>query len=150
LEIKQIVSFSDGTTAELKANDSGLESPADAITTLSIKQIVRPGGFDSEGTYHVDDKSYDFSLPIFGDVKMKLRYVNVADIPNEPLRQRLEEANPSKIVIGEDAHNPGKGWEARVVWAFELVNGKRYLTRNVFTSKDKQNVEARMVYNYHD
>lgn len=149
LEIQQASSLPDGTTTEFRVDDSGLDSPAGAITILRIKQTVNPGGFDSEGIYHLDGKLQAFSLPIFGDVKMKLQYINVADVPNEPLRQRLDKANPSSIVIGEVAHNRARGWEASVVWAFELVDGQRYLTRNIFTSKDKQKVEARMVYDYH-
>lgn len=149
LEIQQTSSLSDGTTTEFAVGDSGLDSPADAVITLCIKQIVRPGSFDSMGTYHLDGKPQEYSLPIFGDVNMRLQYINVADISSEPLRQRLEKANPSKIVIDESAHNPGKGWKAQVVWAFELVNEKRYLTRNVSTWNDKEKVEARMVYDYY-
>ncbi|KAJ5129069.1 hypothetical protein N7448_002781 [Penicillium atrosanguineum] len=148
LEIKQASSLPDGTTAEFTVNDSGLDSPAGAVITLHIKQTVRPGSFDSMGTYHLDGKPQEFSLPIFGDVNMRLQYINVANISNETLRQRLEKANPSKIVINESADNPDKGWEAQVVWAFELVNEKRYLTRNVSTWNDKERVEARMVYDY--
>lgn len=97
----------------------------------------------------MDGEPKDFSLPIFGNVNMSLQYINVDDISNEPLRRRLEPGNPSKIVIDESAHNSGKGWDARVVWAFELVDGKRYLTRNVSTWNDKDKVETRMVYDYH-
>ncbi|KAJ6104788.1 hypothetical protein N7523_011108 [Penicillium sp. IBT 18751x] len=149
LDIKQTSFLSDGTSVEFTLDDSGLDSPADAVTTLHIKQTVSPGSFDSIGTYYLDGKPQEYSLPIFGDVNMRLQYINVADINSEPLRQRLERANPSKIVIEESAHNPGKGWKAQVIWAFELINEKRYLTRNVSTWNEKEKVEARMVYDHH-
>lgn len=148
LEIEQAISMPDGTTAELTFDDSGLNSPADAVMILRIKQTVSPGSFDSMGTYHVDGKSQHFKLPIFGDVDMRLQYINVAEVNDECLREKLEKANPSKIVIEESAQNPGQGWKAQVVWAFELVNEKRYLTRNVSTWNEKEKLEARMVYDY--
>lgn len=149
LKIKQAISLPDGTTAEVTDDTARFDPPADAITTLRIKQTVNPGGFDSEGTYTVDGKPQDVALPIFGEVVMQLRYMNVAEIPDETLRQKLGEASPSKTLIDEVASNSSKGWEARVKWGFELIDGKRYLTRNVTTTKDRHTVDARMVYDYH-
>lgn len=149
LKIKQAISLPDGTTAEVTDDNPSFDPPADAITTLCIKQTVYPGGFDSEGTYPVDGKPQDVALPIFGDVMVQLRYMNVAEIPDETLRQKLGEASPSKTLIDEVSYNPSKCWEARVKWGFELIDRTRYLTRNVTTTKDRHTANARMVYDYH-
>lgn len=119
------------------------------MTTLHITQTVHPGSFDSDGHYPMDGVAHDYTLPIFGDVQMLLRYANVADVADKVLREKLIEANPSKIVIDEEASNSSKGWDARVIMAFELIDGKRYLTRNVVNWNDKERVTAKMVYNYH-
>lgn len=148
LKIKQAICLPDGTTAEVADNTSTSSPPDGAVTTLHIRQTVNPGGFDSEGLYPIDGKRKDYSLPIFGDVMMQLRYMNVADVPDEALREKFVEANPPKTVIGEVAQNSSKGWQAQVMWGFEMINGKRYLTRNVSTRKDKEKVDARMVYDY--
>lgn len=111
-------------------------------------QTVNPGGFDSEGSYPVNGERKDYSLPIFGHVMMQLRYINVADVPDEALRAKLIEGNPSNIVIDECAENSFKGWQAKVIWGFEMIEGKRYLTRHVTTTKDEDKVDARMVYDY--
>lgn len=149
LKIRQAISLPDGTTADTTDDTCSSNPPDGAITTLHIKQVVKPGGFDSEGSYPVDGKPKDYSLPIFGDVMMQLRYMNVANISDEDLREKLNEASPSKTVIDEIAQNSSKGWQAQVMWGFEMINGKRYLTRNVTTTKDKQKVGAKMVYDYH-
>lgn len=149
LKIRQAICLPDGTTADVTDDTSPSSSPDGTITTLHIRQTVNPGGFDSEGSYPIDGKPKDYSLPIFGDVMMQLRYMNVADVPDEVLREKFSEANLSKTVIDEVAQNSSKGWQAQVMWGFEMINGKRYLTRNVTTTKDQEKVDARMVYDYH-
>lgn len=126
----------------------GSDPPNGATTTLHIKQTVHPGGFDSEGDYPVDGKPHDYSLPIFGDVMMQLRYMDIADVRDEALREKLSEASPVKMVIDEIAQNSTKGWQAQVMWGFEMIDGKRYFTRNVTTTKDKVKVGARIVYDF--
>lgn len=148
LKIRQAICLQDGATAD-NIDGPGMSSSAGgAVTILHIKQTVNPGGFDSEGSYSIDGKSKEYSLPIFGDVMMQLRYMNIADVPDELLREKLSETNPSKTVIEEVAHSSSKGWQAQVKWGFEMINGKRYLTRNVTTTKEKEKVDARMVYDY--
>lgn len=79
---------------------------------------------------------------------MELRYVNTTEVLDDAMRERLSEASPSKTVIDEIAHNPSKGWDARVIWGFEFIEGQRYLTRNITTTKGDQVVNARMVYDF--
>lgn len=102
-----------------------------------MTQTVNPGGFDSEGSYSVDGSPQDVSLPIFGDIQMQLQFVNISAILEDSIRQVLEVASLSEKVIQELAQNASKGWEAEVIWAFEVLDGKRYLTRNISTSKEE-------------
>lgn len=137
----------DGTTTGV-TGDTNSNLPDGAYTTLYIKQTVHPGGFDSEGSYPVNGERKDYSLPIFGDVMMQLRYMNVTDVPDEAIRAKLMENNPSTTVIDEYAENSSKGWQAKVIWGFEMIEGKRYLTRHVTITKDEDKVDAWMVYDY--
>ncbi|KAJ5650967.1 uncharacterized protein N7484_004690 [Penicillium longicatenatum] len=147
LQISQSVSSSDASSEGATDSSSDISS----VTTLHIKQTIHPGGFNSETTYPVNGVGQDMSLPIFGDINMLLRYINTAEIKDDVLRQGLEDGCSSNMVIDEAAYNTKMDWTAQVVWGFEMINGKRYFTRNVITSKNSQKNEpvvARMVYDY--
>lgn len=148
LNISQAISSANSKPESLDTPSCNNVSEA-SVTTLHIKQTVNPGGFDSEGYYPINGEEKEYSLPIFGDISMRLRYVNTSEISDEFLRQKLSEGSPSKTVIDEIAHNKTKGWDARVIWGFELIDGHRYLTRNVITTKDEKAVKSRLVYDFH-
>ncbi|KAJ5156360.1 hypothetical protein N7492_009163 [Penicillium capsulatum] len=147
LHITQTIT-SDGATGEISESNGATFTDKKPVTILQMKQTVHPGGFNSEGTYPVNGEAQDVSLPIFGDVNMMLQFVDVADIENESLRQKLSETGLPKTVISETAYNAAKGWHARVIWGFEYVKGAKYLTRNIKTWNDKENLVSRMVYDY--
>ncbi|CAI7583161.1 unnamed protein product [Penicillium discolor] len=133
----------------IEANSSeGSDMAADLkpVTTLRMTQTVNPGGFDSEGSYSVDGSPQDVSLPIFGDIQMQLQFVNISAILEDSIRQVLEVASLSDKVIQELAQNASKGWEAEVIWGFEELDGKTYLTRNISTTKEEKKIIAKMVY----
>ncbi|KAJ5605421.1 hypothetical protein N7510_008202 [Penicillium lagena] len=130
------------TTSEATDGVSG-----EKTTVIHVKQTVHPGGFDSEGDYPVDGKPHDASLPIFGDVSMQFQYSDVAEVADNTFRGSYKESGDSRI-IDEFAINAVKGWEARVIWGFELIDGKRRLTRNTRTTKGGDTVDARFVYDY--
>lgn len=111
-----------------------------------MTQTVNPGGFDSEGSYSVDGRPQDVSLPIFGDIQMQLQFVDKSDIIEDSIREILEVGSLSDKVIQELARNASKGWDAEVIWGFEELDGKRYLTRNISTTKEQKKVIAKMVY----
>ncbi|KGO66320.1 hypothetical protein PEX1_052210 [Penicillium expansum] len=116
------------------------------VITLCMTQTVNPGGFDSEGSYSVDGRPQDVSLPIFGDIQMQLQFVDKSDIIEDSIREILEVGSLSDKVIQELARNASKGWDAEVIWGFEELDGKRYLTRNISTTKEQKKVIAKMVY----
>jgi hypothetical protein len=113
---------------------------------LRLKQVVSPGNFDSEGAYPVDGTPQELSLPIFGDLTMRLQFINTSEILEDTLRKKLMTTSVNTEVIQELAKNSTKGWDAEVIWGFEEIDGKRYLTRNISTTKGNDKVIARMVY----
>ncbi|KAJ5976679.1 hypothetical protein N7501_000021 [Penicillium viridicatum] len=149
LQISQTTSLSAKNGPYIEGNpNAGCDLAADVkpVTSLRMTQTVNPGGFDSEGSYSVDGSPQDVSLPIFGDIQMQLQFVNVSAILEDSIRQVLEVASLSDKVIQELVQNASKGWEAEVIWGFEELDGKRYLTRNISTTKAEKKVIAKMVY----
>ncbi|KAJ5142440.1 uncharacterized protein N7515_001227 [Penicillium bovifimosum] len=122
------------------------ESSSDSITTLRVIQTVNPGGFDSEGSYSVDGSTKELSLPIFGDIRTQLKFIKKTEVIEESIREALVGASLTEMVIQELAYNASKGWEAEVVWTFEELDRKKYLTRNISTTKEEKKVIAKMVY----
>ncbi|KAJ5758980.1 hypothetical protein N7520_006136 [Penicillium odoratum] len=148
LQITQSVSLSDASSDSITDSSSDIGS----VTTMHVKQVVHPGGFNSETSCPLNGVGQDMSLPIFGDIVMQLKYMNTADVKDDMLRQAFEDGCCSNKVIDEAAYNTRMGWTAHVLWGFEMINGKRYLTRTAVTSKTlkkDETVTARMVYDYH-
>jgi hypothetical protein len=85
-------------------------------------------------------------LPIFGDIRTQLKFIQVSEIVEESIRERFEATSRDEKVIQELAHNASKGWEAEVIWALETIDMKHHLTRNVSTTKEDKKVIAKMVY----
>ncbi|CAG8898608.1 unnamed protein product [Penicillium egyptiacum] len=148
LKIHQTTSLSKKSTGT-DGNANGNSDLADnlkPVTTLDMTQTVNPGGFDSKGSYPIDGSQLDVSLPIFGCVQMQLKFIDRSDILEDSIRQIVEVGSLSDKVIQEFAQNTSKGWEAEVIWGFEELDGKRYLTRNISTTKEEKKVIAKMVY----
>ncbi|KAJ6095426.1 hypothetical protein N7486_006172 [Penicillium sp. IBT 16267x] len=148
LQITQSVSLSDASSQSA----ANLSSDIGSVVTMHVKQVVNPGGFNSQTSCPLNGVGQDMSLPIFGDINMQLRYINTADIKDDVLRLGFEEGCSSNTVIDEAAYNTKMDWTAHVLWGFEMIYGKRYLTRNAITWKNYKKdepVTVRMVYDYH-
>ncbi|KAJ5920004.1 hypothetical protein N7516_010862 [Penicillium verrucosum] len=139
LQIGQTTSLSakNGPCAERNSKEGSDLADLEQVTTLRMTQTVNPG---------VDGSPQAVSLPIFGDIQMQLQFVNISAILEDSIRLILEVASLSNKVIQELAQNTSKGWEAEVIWGFEELDGKRYLTRHISTTKEEKKVVARMVY----
>lgn len=137
---------SDASSGGDTDGSSGLTDASESVTRLRLKQVVSPGNFDSEGSYPVDGTPQELSLPIFGDLTMRLQFINTSEILEDILREKLEKSSINKEVIQELAKNSTKGWDAEVIWGFEEIEGSKYLTRNISTTKGNDKVIARMVY----
>ncbi|KAJ5473110.1 hypothetical protein N7475_002676 [Penicillium sp. IBT 31633x] len=149
LQIWQTTSMSESKSMDsdgCSTGNSALAESSEPIITLRVKQTVNPGGFDSEGSYPVNGSPQDLSLPIFGDIRTQLTIIEKSEILEDSIRQILAVGSLTEKVIQELAENTSKGWEAEVVWGFEELDGKRYLTRNISTTKEEKKVIAKMVY----
>ncbi|KAJ5791953.1 uncharacterized protein N7518_008964 [Penicillium psychrosexuale] len=149
LQIHQTTSLSAEQSTHTEGNSNGISDLSGNLkpfTTLRMTQTVNPGGFDSEGSYSVDGSKQDVSLPIFGEIKMQLKFIDKSGILDNSIRQILEAASLTDKVIQELARNTSKGWEAEVIWGFEELDGRRHLTRNISTTKEEKKVIAKMVY----
>jgi hypothetical protein len=144
LQIWQTTTPSETISTSDEGNSA--ENSTGSITTLRVIQTVNPGGFDSEGSYSVDGSTQELSLPIFGDIRTQLKFVKKTEIVEDHIRQALVGASLTEKVIQELAYNASKGWEAEVIWTFEELDGKKYLTRNISTTKEEKKVIAKMVY----
>ncbi|KAJ5327636.1 hypothetical protein MYU51_009415 [Penicillium brevicompactum] len=129
-----------------------------AVTTLQVKQIVNPGGFDSQGSYTVDGSTQDLSVPVFGDIRTQLSFIEIGEIEEQSIRRGFEISGYKGKVIQELASDNSKAaarsntkeWEAEVIWAFEIIEGKEHLTRNVSMAGNEKKIIARMVYDRQD
>ncbi|KAJ5206525.1 hypothetical protein N7491_002858 [Penicillium cf. griseofulvum] len=141
LQISQTTS----TYIEEKCDES-LADNLKSVTSLRITQTVNPGGFDSEGMYLIDGSKQDLSVPIFGDLRMQLNFIDKSNVLEDSVRKIVEVVSLTKTVIQELAVNSTKGWDAEVIWGFEELDGKKHLTRNIRTTKENKKVIAKMVY----
>jgi hypothetical protein len=149
LEISQTTStpLADGLDREEGSNGKvALDEAIKPVTNLRLKQIVNPGGFDSEGYFTVDGSTQELSLPIFGDIRTQMKFIDLSEIQDDSIRQTFRATSCGNMAIQELAQNTSKGWEAEVIWGFENIDGKKYFTRNVSTVKDEKKVIGKMVY----
>ncbi|CAG8024506.1 unnamed protein product [Penicillium salamii] len=154
LEICQTTGPVESPSTDETRNGDAVVSSKSMVTSLQVKQIVNPGGFDSQGCYIVDGRMQDLTVPVFGTVRTQLKFVDIREIGDDSIRQAFEIANYSEKVIQELAHDipkpsardQSKTWEAEVIWAFENIDGKRCLTRNVSIVGAEKKITVKMIY----
>jgi hypothetical protein len=78
-----------------------------------------------------------------------LDQVDDAFLKEDWLNVDSEKGGPDgEIFIESYVINEEKGWDARQVWGFAIVDGKRYYTRRVVVTKGKEVLRVRLVYNW--
>lgn len=119
-------------------------------TRFTVKQTVRPGGFDSSNEYILDGKTRYDTVPIFGEVCATNSYVSENAVTVEDTLHRKIERAKGQPTIGilELTNGVHTGWASQTVWGFERIDGKRYLCKYATTTKDDQKATARMVFDY--
>ena len=122
----------------------------DTPTRFSVKQTVRPGGFDSVNEYILDGKTRYDTVPIFGEVSATNSYVTQGDVTDEDSLGREVEriSGEQRIGILEIACGVHTGWTSRTLWGFETIEGRRHFCKYATTTKDDQKTMARMVFDY--
>ncbi|KAK4235664.1 hypothetical protein C8A03DRAFT_17622 [Achaetomium macrosporum] len=117
------------------------------VTTITAKQTITPGGFNSEEAYVLDNSVKHASLPIFGAVSVRARYTPLDEIEDAELRERLAK-DGATVAIQEFAESKGGDWKTEGVWGFEVIGGERRFTRTNITTGRRERVVARLVYDY--
>jgi hypothetical protein len=118
-------------------------------TTITAKQTITPGGFNSEEAYVLDNSVKHASLPIFGAVSVRAGYAPLDEIEDAALRERLAKDGATTVAIREFAESKGGGWKTEGVWGFEVIGGERRFTRTNITTGRGERVVARLVYDYY-
>ncbi|RDL34380.1 Uncharacterized protein BP5553_07508 [Venustampulla echinocandica] len=139
-----------------------------ATITLHVKQYN-----DDAGTTHVDidqtltggikgtseQRQLDWTARehedhLFGKVKGQSRWATL-DLPEDPFLKEgwidddSENGGPEgQRHIESFVVNEERGWDARQIWGFAIIDGKRYYTRRVVVSKGKEVLKVRLVYEY--
>lgn len=124
-----------------------VDSEGEQVVSIQVKQVVTPGGFQSDESYILDFRLRESTVPIFGALSAQSKYLAVSKIPDEGVRQRLE-GDGADVVIQEFAHSQTGGWVTEGIWAFEEVGGERHFTRTNVTSKGDTRVVSRLVYDW--
>ncbi|KAL8754895.1 MAG: hypothetical protein Q9184_004963 [Pyrenodesmia sp. 2 TL-2023] len=129
-----------------------LPETEDSPARFTVKQTIRPGGFDSSNEYILDGKARYDTVPIFGEVTATNSYLTEDGLTTEDtLSRTIEPANgQQQQVIGILKITTGvhTGWTSRTVWGFERIDGGKYLCKYATTTKDNQKATARMVFDY--
>jgi hypothetical protein len=124
-------------------------STAAAVTTIRQKQIIHPGGFNSEDVYLLDGIARDMVVPIFGAINMAVKYTPVEELDDADLRDRLKVSGITEV-IQEISSNAASGWSSVLTWGFEEVDGARRFTQNNVMKRDGKTLTGRLVYDYKD
>ena len=154
LEICQTTGPVDASSQDGTCNGDASLSDNVTATKLQVKQIVNPGSFDSQGSYIVDGRTQDMKVPVFGEVRTELKFIDVADIGEESIRRAFEGADYRGKVIQElardipkaSARDQSSSWEAEIIWGFETIDDKKCLTRNVSIVGGEKKIITKMVY----
>ncbi|KAL8727212.1 MAG: hypothetical protein Q9166_006176 [cf. Caloplaca sp. 2 TL-2023] len=127
-----------------------LPETEDAPVRFTVKQTVRPGGFDSSNEYILDGQTRYDTVPIFGEVSATNSYVTSDDMTKMDSLQREIEwvSGQPNVGIMEITVGIHTGWTSRTLWGFEKVEGQRNLCKYATTTKDEQKATARMVFDY--
>jgi hypothetical protein len=127
--------------------DTGSSSKSQTITTIRQKQIIYPGGFDSEEALHLDGVDRDLKDPIFGDHILRVFYTPIYELEDLELRESLKRGGSVQL-IQEVSSSKKNGWHSVLTWGFQEVDGVRRFTQNNVMTKDGKSLTGRLVYDF--
>ncbi|KAL8840022.1 MAG: hypothetical protein Q9170_001506 [Blastenia crenularia] len=127
-----------------------LPETENAAIRFTVKQTVRPGGFDSSNEYILDGKTRYDTVPLFGEISATNSYVTRDAVTMEDSLQRhIEQVDgDERIGILEITTGVYTGWTSQTLWGFEKIDGKKYFCKYATTTKGDQKATARMVFDY--
>ncbi len=146
--LRKILGFANVSLHLSQTNSQTENSAAEpGTTTIRAKQVVTPGGFNSEDSYVLDALAREATVPIFGHVSVKTSFVPTAELDDDDLRQRLRTGG-GDVVIREVVESKVNGWSTEGIWGFEQVEGERRFTRTSVTTTTGDQVVAKLVYDF--
>ncbi|KAK0613999.1 hypothetical protein B0T14DRAFT_569988 [Immersiella caudata] len=146
--VRKILSWAGVTLHTTQTTEASSEPGKPPVTKINVKQVISPGGFNSEDAYVLDSSAKDANLPIFGAVSVHSRYTPLSELENVHLREQLT-ADGATVAVQEFAESKSGAWSTVGIWGFEIVGDERRFTRtNATTGRDGTKVVARLVYDY--
>ncbi|KAI9751188.1 MAG: hypothetical protein M4579_006167 [Chaenotheca gracillima] len=147
--IRKIINYA-GVELEMKQSSEVPSSSDDGtpVTSIAVKQTVTPGGFNSNETYVLDWSQRDATVPLFGSISVYARYLPTTDLDDSALREKLTRVNEDATIIEEVVKSTQSGWQTTGIWGFEMIDGKRFYTRNTTTVKGEEQIKLRLVYDF--
>ncbi|CZS93138.1 uncharacterized protein RAG0_03549 [Rhynchosporium agropyri] len=127
----------------------------DGITHIDIDQTATGG---VKGTTELRALNWEESSHndhVFGNIKGRSRWSTFQEIDDSFLKEGWLEGDEEKAGPEGEKHieslavNEEKGWNARQIWGFAMVDGKRYYVRRVVVTKGAEVLKVRLVYDFY-
>lgn len=99
----------------------------------------------------IDHTWRDHSDWLFGDVRGQTWWVSLDEVDDEFLKKGWEPEGDdpaAKNYIISHVESKDKGWTAKQVWGFQIIDGARRYARNIAVTKGSERVTVRLVYDY--
>ncbi|MCJ1373075.1 hypothetical protein MMC20_004302 [Loxospora ochrophaea] len=119
-----------------------------SVTQIDIDQILTGGLKGTTEKRALNWEWRDHKDGIFGEVKGKSRWVKLAELEEEFLREGWLVEGESEEFIQSYVESVGNGWTADQVWGFAEIQGKRYYTRRLVVKKGDETIKAVMAYDF--
>lgn len=132
---------------EYEAPPKPPNTSTDIFTHIDIEQTAA-GLSSTHERRCIDDTWRDHSDWLFGDVTGKTRWVSLDEVDDDFLKTGWEAAVEGKGYITSEVKSKDKGWVAKQIWGFQVIDGVRYYCRNIAVTKGSERVTVRLVYDY--
>lgn len=124
-----------------------------AVTHIDIAQTATGGVQGTAEIRTLDWTEREHEDHVFGKLVGKSRWVdatpdNVADAFLRDGWEKAADGPGGEAHIESFVENKDKGWTARQIWGFAVVDGKRYYVRRVVAEKGEEVIKVRLVYDW--
>ncbi|KAG4427076.1 hypothetical protein IFR05_017441, partial [Cadophora sp. M221] len=124
------------------------------ITHIDIEQTATGGVKGTTELRALDWEERSHSDHVFGNIKGRARWSTFQEITDDYLKEDWLEGDEEVAGPEGEKHieslaiNEEKGWTARQIWGFAIIDGQRYYVRRVVVSKGSDVLRVRLVYNW--
>ncbi|TPX08915.1 uncharacterized protein E0L32_009619 [Thyridium curvatum] len=127
---------------------------SDPVTHVDIEQTGTGGMKGTTERRCLDDALREHTDYLFGHVRGRTRWVDLAEVEDEFLKAGWNEEGETaggqdgKLHMLSWVESLDRGWVATQVWGFKKVDGERMYARNIVITKGKERVELNLYYDY--